>query len=156
MTHIITTQSSDNHEEIYRGQARPALSGDVHQWTVLIVDDQIDNLAVAERVLSFYGAKVHTARSGEQGLLMLEVIQPSLILLDLSMPRTTGWDILKHIRSNTALAHIPVIALTAHVMVGDKERVMEAGFDGYIPKPFRIKTLLQQIKDVVANFAAHS
>jgi two-component system cell cycle response regulator DivK len=119
--------------------------GEVSGWTVLIVDDEPDNLAVASKVLTFGGARVYTAPNGVEGLKVLEEIIPSFILLDLSMPEMDGWDMFKHIRANPNTQQIPIIALTAHAMAGDRERVMEAGFDGYIAKPFRLSTFMAEI-----------
>lgn len=118
---------------------------EVSSWVVLIVDDEPDNRAIAEKILAFNGARVHTANDGEQGLKMLESIKPSFILLDLSMPVIDGWEMFKKIRENDVTHHIPVIALTAHAMAGDRERVLQAGFDGYIAKPFRMSTFMGEI-----------
>ena len=120
-------------------------SGEVSNWTVLIVDDEPDNLAVAEKVLTFGGATVHTARHGKEGLTLLANVVPSFILLDLSMPEMDGWEMFEAVRANEDTSRIPVIALTAHAMAGDRERVMQAGFDGYIAKPFRLSTFLSEI-----------
>jgi CheY-like chemotaxis protein len=119
--------------------------GEVSGWTVLIVDVEPDNLAVASKVLSFGGAHVYTAHNGVEGLKILEDVMPSFILLDLSMPEMDGWEMFKHIRAGAITQQIPIIALTAHAMAGDRERVMEAGFDGYIAKPFRISTFMAEI-----------
>ena len=116
------------------------------QWVVLIVDDEPDNLTVPKEVLSFYGAKVHTAEDGVEAIQALETMVPTFILLDLSMPKMDGWETLKHIRANPSTARIPVIALTAHAMSGDKERVEAAGFDGYIAKPFWFPTFWAEIE----------
>lgn len=120
-------------------------AGDVSSWTVLIVDDQPDNLAIARKVLGFGGAAIHTAENGVQGLAVLETITPSFVLLDLSMPEMDGWEMLRRMREKVETQDIPVIALTAHAMAGDRERVMEAGFDGYIAKPFRLSTFMSEI-----------
>lgn len=120
-------------------------AGDVSSWTVLIVDDQPDNLAIARKVLGFGGAKIYTAENGVGGLKALEEVQPSFILLDLSMPEMDGWEMLRKVRMNPVTQDIPVIALTAHAMSGDRERVMDAGFDGYIAKPFRLSTFMSEI-----------
>ncbi len=117
-----------------------------NSWTVLIVDDEPDNLSVAEKVLSFRGATVHTAINGEEGLKALEQITPTFVLMDLSMPRMDGWEMHKKMRENPLTAQIPVIALTAHAMEGDKDRVMAAGFTGYIAKPFRLGTFFIEIE----------
>lgn len=121
-------------------------------WTVLLVDDEPDNLGVARKVLNHNGAEVHIASNGLEGLLVLEEITPTFILLDLSMPEMDGWEMLKVIRDKSNFSMMPVIALTAHAMSGDKERVLEAGFDGYIAKPFRILSLLEDIQHWLSQF----
>ena len=131
---------------------RTALKG----WTVLIVDDQPDNLMIAKVALEFQGAVVSIASNGEEGILLLASIQPTLILLDLSMPKMDGWDMLIQIRARPETSKIPVIALTAHAMGGDRERVMEAGFDGYISKPFDVMTLPGEIQQVVKAHASRN
>ena len=120
---------------------------DAKDWKVLVVDDDPDNLGVAKKVLSFYGAEVHTAENGQKGLEALRCIdRPSLVLLDLSMPEMDGWEMLKSIRGDPAHTDLRVIAVTAHVMPGDKERALGAGFDGYIGKPFLLHTFMDEIR----------
>lgn len=126
-----------------------SIAENIKDWTVLIVDDEPDNLCVAQKVFAFYGADVHIAENGQQGLTVLENIEPTFALLDLSMPEMDGWEMHATMKADSRWATIPVIALTAHVMEGDKERVLEAGFDGYIPKPFRIASLLEDIKAIL-------
>ena len=126
---------------------------DVKQWLVLLVDDEPDNRTIAETVLSFSGAKVHTATHGVDGLKLLETIVPSFVLLDLSMPVMDGWEMLKQLRANSKTHHIPVIALTAHAMAGDREKALEAGFNGYIAKPFRIGTFMSELTDCLHEVA---
>ena len=118
---------------------------DPTQWTVLIVDDEPDNREIAQTLLSFSGVKVHTAVHGADGLKLLEDISATFILLDLSMPIMDGWEMFKAVRANPKTQNVPVIALTAHAMAGDRERVFEAGFDGYIAKPFRIGNFMPEL-----------
>lgn len=120
-------------------------------WTILIIEDEPDNVNVVRKVMEFHGANVYEAENGIDGLQMLTNMTPSLILLDLSMPQMDGWEVLKTLRSKSNLAHLPVIALTAHAMSGDEETVMSAGFDGYIPKPIRINTLLPKIQEALVR-----
>lgn len=134
--------------------SRRRIQSQVTDWSVLVIDDQLDNIAVIERMLTFYGAKVHTARSGEQGLLMLEMIDPSFVLLDLNMPRVSGWEVARQIRSNPATAPLPIIALSAQAMEAAEREALEALFDGFVAKPFRIKTFLSHIKNAVAPLIA--
>lgn len=119
--------------------------GDVASWKVLVVDDEPDNLELVTKVLSFKGATVQTATDGEEGLEALKTFAPGLILLDLSMPVMDGWRMFELLRADESKRHIPVIALTAHAMMGDKERIMSTGFNGYIAKPFRLNTFLAEI-----------
>ncbi|MBI5667301.1 MAG: response regulator [Chloroflexi bacterium] len=134
---------------------RNLATGEVADWTVLIVDDEPDNRVIAEKVLSFNGAKVSTAENGRLGLAALETLSPSFILLDLSMPEMDGWEMLKCLRADSRWSAIPVIALTAHAMLGDRERVMQAGFDGYIAKPFRLSTFMAEILRCFRTLAGH-
>ena len=124
-----------------------------HDWHVLVVDDQPDNLAVAETALKFYGADVRVATNGREGLSVLQQFNANLILLDLSMPEMNGWDMFEQLRTNEATQHISVIALTAHAMVGDEEKVLNAGFDGYIPKPFSVSTIVSDIQKILKSIA---
>jgi two-component system, cell cycle response regulator DivK len=122
-------------------------------WRVLIVDDDLDNLNVARVVLTFHGIEVYTAQDGVEGLAVLNHIHPTLILLDLSMPIMSGWEMLHAIRANSVTASIPVIALTAHALYGDRELILSAGFDGYISKPFVLTTFLREISQCLQQSA---
>lgn len=115
-------------------------------WRVLIVDDEADNLNLVGIVMEFHGAEVIKAGDGLEGLEKARDMRPNLILMDLSMPQMDGWAFLAELRGEDDLARIPVIALTAHAMDGDRERVIDAGFDGYISKPLQIATLVQDIE----------
>jgi CheY-like chemotaxis protein len=123
-----------------------SIENEIANWVVLIVDDEPDNLGVPEQLFKFYGADVHMATNGLEGLKNLEKITPTFILLDLSMPEMDGWEMLKRVRADPKTEDIPVLALTAHAMVGDKERALEAGFDSYISKPFMFDTFLDEIQ----------
>lgn len=118
----------------------------VAEWTILLVDDEPDNLRPAVKILEHAGATVKSAQDGVRGLEIVAETKPTLILMDLSMPGMDGWEMLAHIRSNKATEQIPVIAVTAHAMVGDEERALAAGFDAYITKPFRPSILLEKIR----------
>ena len=128
------------------------ISDNVNDWTVLIVDDEPDNLGVAQKVLSFGGAEVHIARNGVEGLAVLENLKPTFILLDLSMPEMDGWEMFERTRAKDEFSGVPIIALTAHAMTGDRERIEGAGFDGYIAKPFRINSFMEDIQNAIKAF----
>lgn len=126
---------------------------DVAGWNVLIIDDEPDNIGVIEGILTFYDAEVHCALDGRSGLESIKKLHPTFVLLDISMPYMDGWKLLKAVRADPEIASIPVIALTAHAMPGDKEKGLEAGFDGYITKPVEIMKLIDQIKGILLNAA---
>lgn len=123
-------------------------------WTILIVDDDADNLGVVAEYLQFLGAAVHTAQDGVEGLAELERCDPTVILLDLSMPNMDGWQMFREVRGDPRWAAVPIIALTAHAMAQDRDRVMDEGFDGYITKPFMLTSLLADLKEWVAKAQA--
>jgi CheY-like chemotaxis protein len=118
-------------------------------WKVLVVDDEQDNLEMIAETMSFYGATTKAAKSGAEGLEILESFRPNLILLDLSMPKMDGWQMRMRIKENPANANVPIVALTAHAMSGDKERVLAAGFDGYIAKPINIASLIDDLRNTL-------
>lgn len=126
----------------------------VETWTILVVDDDEDNRLIAVDTFETFGATVHTSENGETGLELVASIKPTFILLDLSMPVMDGWTMLKKLRENEETAHLPVIALTAHAMTGDQERAAEAGFDGYITKPFDIMSVVDDVKKTLKQFVA--
>lgn len=105
----------------------------------------IDNLEVATRILRFYGATVHTAMNGKEGLDLIRRIRPKFVLSDLSMPQMDGWEMLYELQKDRHIAQIPVIALTAHAMVGDRSRAIEAGFHNYLTKPLTPATFMADL-----------
>jgi CheY-like chemotaxis protein len=130
------------------------ISQNMNEWKVLIVDDEPDNVKVAQKILSYNGAEVHIARNGVEGLTALSAFYPTFILLDLSMPEMDGWEMLAQMRRSKDFMETPVIALTAHAMAGDRERVFGAGFNGYIAKPFRLNSFLEDIQQCLSQFSA--
>jgi len=126
---------------------------DSSQWNVLLVDDDLDQRIVMTQVLDFFDAKVTAVSSGYDALKILsgEGITFTVGLLDLRMPGMSGWQLLEEIRKHPTLAirEMPLIAVTANVMHGDRERVLTSGFTGYIPKPVEPTTLVQEISDIL-------
>src|SRR5436190_3221252 len=124
---------------------------DFSTWKILAVDDEPDNLSLLVDILTFSDAQVVTARSGEQAIALLDQQPFSLALIDLQMPRVSGWDVIQHIRNSERadLRKMLVIAVTAVAMLGDKERVLAAGFDGYISKPIEVETFMARIEAIV-------
>lgn len=118
---------------------------DIGDWRVLIVDDEPDSIEVVRLVLTAAGATVYEAHNGKTALQVYYREHPTLVLADLSMPEMDGWEMLKAIQASEDGHQPPIIALTAHAMVEDRERVLNAGFDGYMSKPLRMFTLLQDL-----------
>lgn len=120
-------------------------------WTVLVVDDEEDSREVAQLMLEMAGATVVTATDGIQALAKVGEYKPHFILSDLSMPEMDGWRLMKELNRKRATAHIPVIALTAHAMSGDRERAIEAGFVNYITKPLDPDKFLWQLVNLLVD-----
>ena len=119
---------------------------DVSSWIVLLVDDEPDNLEVVAETLEFRGAQVKTAGNGVEALKVMEDYNPNLFLVDLSMPLMDGWELRTRIKNTPEIKDVPLLALSAHAMIGDKDRALAAGFDGYLTKPVNILTLLDDIR----------
>lgn len=112
------------------------------KWHLLLVDDDQANLGVQTDILRHYRANVYAVSSGAEALALMPELPPlTAILLDLIMPEMNGWELLHYIRAISQYVNVPVIAITAQAMVGDKERVMAAGFNGYVSKPIQMATL---------------
>lgn len=114
---------------------------------VLVVEDNEDNMTLIVDVLQSLDYEVIQAKDGEQGVLMATDMIPDVILMDLSLPRMDGWTATKTIKQNQKLHHIPIIALTAHAMVGDRERALAAGCDDYISKPINLQELAGKLSN---------
>jgi len=126
---------------------------DVSRWVILVVEDDPDNTAVAEQILAFHGARVVRAEDGADGLKALSDLIPTVILLDLAMPVMDGWQMFKALKENLSLASLPVIAVTAHAMPESREQAITAGFDGYITKPYAVRTFVQEIRNCLVAHA---
>ena len=117
----------------------------LQNWTVVVVDDEPDSLEVAVRILRHYGAEVQTAVNGADGLHTIRATRPKLVISDLSMPEMDGWGMLTELKLDRTTMDIPVIALTAHAMVGDRERAIMAGFHNYLTKPLTPATFMKDL-----------
>jgi CheY-like chemotaxis protein len=103
--------------------------------TILIVEDSPLNRKLVEAVLRPHGYRLLIAVDGEEAIEMATRERPDLILMDIQLPKVSGYDATKTLRSQPETAHIPIVALTAHAMADERERAMAAGCDGYITKP---------------------
>jgi two-component system, cell cycle response regulator DivK len=112
---------------------------------ILVAEDNPANLELMREILDIQGHEIIEAHDGSEALLQAEMAKPDLILLDVNMPVLNGFEVLERLRANPQLAPIKVIALTAYAMRGDREKALEAGFDGYLTKPIDIQTLTEMI-----------
>jgi CheY-like chemotaxis protein len=113
--------------------------------TILLVEDNEMNRDMLSRRLERRGYTVVVAVDGSQGVAKARSEHPDLILMDLSLPEMTGWEATRIIRADPATASIPVIALTAHSMPGDREKAMESGCNDYDTKPVELPRLLEKM-----------
>jgi two-component system cell cycle response regulator DivK len=122
---------------------------DLSQWLVLVVEDEEDSIQIVSQVLNHYHIEVRVARDGHECLKMLERIRPTVIVMDLAMPRLNGWQALAAIRKNPAIAEIPVVAVTAYDSNSAAEEALRMGFDAYFPKPIEVEPFLKMLRTVV-------
>jgi CheY-like chemotaxis protein len=116
---------------------------------ILLVEDNEMNRDMLSRRLMKKGHEVEIAVDGRQGVEMAGSAAPEIILLDMSLPVMDGWEAARALKANPATASIPIIALTAHAMAGDRERCLEAGCEDYDTKPVEFKRLLGKIDALV-------
>ena len=128
--------------------AQPEVKG-----TILYVEDNPDNRLLVKRILMAEDYKLLEATNAAQAFNLLETTTPDLILMDINMPDMDGYTLTSKIRSMPGLARVPILALTANVMRGDKEKTLEAGCDGYIQKPLDVDQLVREIEKFLARRA---
>jgi CheY-like chemotaxis protein len=114
---------------------------------ILVVEDNDMNMQLVEFLLEEGGYEIVKATSGEEALsITRNGAAPDLILMDIHLPGMDGLSVVRAMKGDTRTARIPILALTAHAMRGDKDRFLEAGCDGYISKPIDVKTFLTSIE----------
>lgn len=123
-------------------------------WKILVIDDDPASLEIMRLLLRYYGVDIYGATNGKEGLEKARAIRPAFIISDLSMPIMDGWLMLESLRKDPAIAGIPVIALTAHAMTGDREKAMAAGFDTYLTKPLNPITFFTELVKLLRGIPA--
>ena len=118
---------------------------------ILIIEDTENNRILLTRRLKTRGYEVVTAEDAEKGLEMLPAENPSLILMDVGLPGMNGWEATRQIKSSEQTRKVPVIALTAHAMDGDREKAIAAGCDDYEIKPIDFTRLFDKIERLIQN-----
>jgi two-component system, cell cycle response regulator DivK len=112
---------------------------------ILYVEDNEDNIYMLSNRLTRRGHEIIVARDGREGIDMAEREIPALILMDLNLPIVDGWEATRRLKATATTRHIPIIALSAHAMLGDRDRALAAGCDDYDTKPIELTRLLQKI-----------
>ena len=118
--------------------------------TILIVEDNEKNMKLVRDVLQVKGYATLEAMTGEDGVRLAKERLPALVLMDIQLPGISGIEALKQLRADPATAAIPVIAVTASVMVSDRRNIPAAGFDGYVGKPLNLKEFLAAVASALA------
>ena len=113
---------------------------------ILYIEDNAGNRMLVRRILEAEGFSITEATNGPSGLEIAAQTQPDLILLDINLPEIDGYALARRFRDTPGLQQVPILAITANVMQGDRERTLEAGCDGYIQKPIDVDRLPEQVR----------
>lgn len=119
--------------------------------TILIVEDNEMNRDMLSRRLKRRGFEILFATNGAEGIEQAHAQSPDLILMDMNLPIIDGWDATRQIKASQATQKIPIIALTAHAMSGDRQRALDAGCDDFETKPIELEQLLEKIERYLAK-----
>jgi len=121
---------------------------------ILLVEDNEMNRDMLSRRLQKKGYEVVVAVDGRQGVALAQSEAPALVLMDMSLPVLDGWEAARQLKASPATRAIPIIALTAHAMAGDREKALEAGCDDFDTKPVELPRLLEKIEALLARQSA--
>jgi CheY-like chemotaxis protein len=127
------------------------LTEDPAMAKILIIEDTENNRVLLTRRLKPRGHEIVTAEDAESGLVLVESEKPQLVLMDVGLPGMDGWNATRALKQNPATRHVPVIALTAHAMQGDRDKAVDAGCDDYETKPIDFNRLFEKIDRLVAG-----
>jgi len=119
---------------------------------ILIVEDEEANIAVVRNILEIMldQEEVLVARDGHEGIKLAYEHNPEIILMDLSLPKLDGWEVVRSLKSNPRFKKVPVLALTAHAMVGDRDKALAAGCDDYYAKPIEVDEFIHFMRPYLA------
>jgi two-component system, cell cycle response regulator DivK len=120
-------------------------------YAILVVEDNERNLKLLRDVLEYAGYAVRVARTAEDGIASAVSEPPDLVLMDLQLPGIDGMEALRRLRESPRTADIPVVAVTAQAMKHDRERALEAGFNGYIEKPISVRAFPDQVRGFLSG-----
>jgi CheY-like chemotaxis protein len=118
----------------------------VAQTRILVVEDNLDNIKLISDWLTAMDYEVLKANDGNEAISVATAEKPDVILMDLSLPAMDGWEATRQLKANNETQQIPIIALTAHAMTGDRKQALDAGCDDYVTKPIDFPTLIRKLK----------
>jgi len=121
----------------------------VSEPLILLVEDREDNRILAKKLLERAGFRVVEATDGREALEQVAAQRPDLVLLDMSLPVVDGWTVARTLRQSPDFKDLLIVALTAHAMDGDRERVLEAGCDEYLTKPIEVAKFIPTIRRIL-------
>lgn len=113
---------------------------------ILIVEDNFDNMALVRLLMEREGFDVLSANDGKEGLEVANRDNPDLIALDLDMPVMDGWEFIRKAKADPEIREIPIVVVTAHLLPGERSRVLDEGCAGYVSKPFKVKELVDEVQ----------
>ena len=113
---------------------------------ILVIEDNEQNMYLVTFILEKHGYQVVQAWDGRKGIELASQVKPTLILLDIQLPEMDGYAVARELRSNPAFDDMPIVAVTSYAMVGDRERILAAGCQGYIEKPINPETFVTQVE----------
>jgi two-component system cell cycle response regulator DivK len=114
--------------------------------TILHIEDNFENRILIRRILQYSGYEVLEAENAYEALELLESSTPDMILMDINMPDIDGYSLTRQLKSNIKFRNVPIIAITANVMKGDREKSLLAGCDGFIAKPINVDSFVDQVE----------
>jgi CheY-like chemotaxis protein len=115
--------------------------------TILVIEDNEKNRYLVTFILERHGYRVVQARDGREGVELAAQVEPALIVLDIQLPVMDGYAVARELRSNPALADVPIVAVTSYAMAGDREQILAAGCTGYLEKPINPEMFVDQIEE---------
>jgi two-component system, cell cycle response regulator DivK len=118
---------------------------------ILIIEDNENNRRLVRDVLVYYGYETIEAENGKEGIRMAREYKPDLILMDVQMPVMNGYDAIKALKNDTDTKHMKIVAVTSFAMLGDREKLLEAGADDYIAKPINTRELPVKVKRLLSE-----
>jgi CheY-like chemotaxis protein len=118
---------------------------------ILVVEDDPNNLELITYLLKAFGHDTLEAHDGEQALEVAQRQRPDLVLMDIQMPVMDGYEAVRHLKNDSVYEATPILAITALAMVGDRNKILQAGFDGYVSKPIDPESFVQQLDPYLLN-----